>query len=108
MLPTVHGTLALGSATASAWLQRSADEHTVECGVLTGGDCDLVGPLSTVAGLGTWGADLGLERLFGLPPATRAFVTNPLNYHRVQVTTTFVRSTWHTQSLASLSFLSGN
>jgi hypothetical protein len=52
---------------------------------LAGGDCDVVGPLSTVLGLGSWGPDLGLERLFGLPNETLPFVTNPLNYQRVQV-----------------------
>lgn len=45
----------------------------------------MVGPLSTVRGLGTWGRTEGLEVLYGLSPAAGAFVNNPLNYQRVQV-----------------------
>lgn len=45
----------------------------------------MVGPLSTQKGLGTWGATVGIEPLFGLSAAARRLVNNPLNYHRVQV-----------------------
>lgn len=70
--------------------------------VLAGGDCDLVGPLSTVLGLGSRGPDLGVERLFRLPNETHAFVTNPLNYHRVQVTRSSVCSTLYSCLAAQL------
>ena len=49
-----------------------------------GGDCDLVCPLSTVKGLGSWGASEGLENLFALEPPARSFVNHPLNARRVQ------------------------
>lgn len=52
---------------------------------LAGGDCDLVCPLSTVAGLGSWGRFEGIEVLFGLSLPARQFVQNPLNFRRVQV-----------------------
>lgn len=49
-----------------------------------GGDCDLVAPLTTVLGKGTWGRYEGAEVLFDLNAAARRFVQQPLNYKRVQ------------------------
>lgn len=52
---------------------------------LAGGDCDLVAPLSTLLGKGTWGRFEGVEPLFNLSAAAAAFVQHPLKYRRVQV-----------------------
>lgn len=49
-----------------------------------GGDCDMVCPLSTVAGKGHWGEVEGIEVIFNLTAAAGAFVSKPLNYQKVQ------------------------
>lgn len=50
-----------------------------------GGDCDLVTPQSTIKGKGYWGRVEGLELQLNLTDAGHQFVSNPLNYRRVQV-----------------------
>lgn len=49
-----------------------------------GSDCDVVTPLSTAAGKGSWGAWEGVEAVYGLSGAAKAFAGSPLNYAAVQ------------------------
>ncbi len=51
----------------------------------SGGDCDLVSPMSTIKGKGHWGEVEGLEKVMWLRGAARAFVNDAHNYRRVQV-----------------------
>ena len=52
---------------------------------LAGGDCDLVAPLSTLWGKGSWGRFEGVEPIFDLSAAAAAFVQHPLKHNQVQV-----------------------
>jgi hypothetical protein len=57
-----------------------------------GSNCDMVTPLSTRLGKGTWGQWEGAEVYFNLSQAAGAFVSNALNYQRVQVRLTTMLS----------------
>jgi glycosyltransferase involved in cell wall biosynthesis len=50
-----------------------------------GGNCDLVTPLSTIKGKGGWGDYESVEKVHVVTHArSQAFISNPLNYQRVQ------------------------
>jgi glycosyltransferase involved in cell wall biosynthesis len=51
--------------------------------IFAGGDCDLVIPTSTKKGMGAWKKGC-IEALYHLPPKVANFVSNPLNYQKVQ------------------------